>query len=50
MISTVIGQLSLNDSLETGVDYLVRSGDIVGRGGGGFGPVLPILPIAAGHR
>ena len=43
MISTVIGQLALNDNLETGLDYLVRSGDIVGRGGGGLGPVLPIL-------
>jgi type II secretion system protein D len=48
MISTVIGQLSLNDSIETGFDYLVRSGDVVGRAGGGFGPVLPILPIAPG--
>ena len=45
MISTVIGQLTLNDSKEFGVDYLVRSGDITGRGGGGFGPILPILPI-----
>jgi type II secretion system protein D len=43
MISTVIGQLSLGNSLETGVDYLVRSGDVVGRAGGGFGPILPIL-------
>jgi type II secretory pathway component GspD/PulD (secretin) len=48
MISTVIGQLSLNDNFETGVDYLVRSGDIVARGGGGFGPVLPILPLLPG--
>jgi type II secretory pathway component GspD/PulD (secretin) len=44
MISTVIGQLSLTDSMETGLDYLVRSGDVVGRAGGGFGPILPILP------
>jgi general secretion pathway protein D len=43
MISTVIGQLSLNNNLETGFDYLVRSGDIVARGGGGLGPVLPII-------
>ncbi len=48
MISTVIGQLTLNDTSETGLDYLVRSGDVVGRGGGGFGPVLPILPITPG--
>lgn len=43
MISTIIGQLTLEDNLETGFDYLVRSGDIVSRGGGGFGPILPIL-------
>ena len=49
MISTVIGQLSLNNSLETGVDYLVRSGDIVARGGGGLGPALPILPLLPGN-
>jgi general secretion pathway protein D len=48
MISTVIGQLSLNNNLETGFDYLVRSGDVVGRAGGGFGPAFPILPIAPG--
>lgn len=48
MISTIIGQLTLDDSLETGFDYLVRSGDIVSRGGGGFGPVLPILPVTGG--
>ena len=46
MISTVIGQLTLNDTSETGLDYLVRSGDVVGRAGGGFGPILPILPTA----
>ena len=44
MISTVIGQLTLNDTSETGLDYLVRSGDVVGRAGGGFGPILPIIP------
>jgi general secretion pathway protein D len=43
MISTVIGQLTLNDNFETGVDYLVRSGDIVGRAGGGFAPSFPII-------
>jgi general secretion pathway protein D len=45
MISTVIGQLTLNNSKEFGVDYLVRSGDITSRGGGGFGSILPIAPI-----
>jgi len=45
MISTVIGQLTLNQSKEFGLDYLVRSNDITSRGGGGFGSVLPILPI-----
>jgi general secretion pathway protein D len=44
MISTIIGQLTLNKNIETGFDYLVRSGDVVGRAGGGFGPILPILP------
>ena len=43
MISTVIGQFTLGKSKETGLDYLVRSGDIAGRAGGGFGPVLPLL-------
>ncbi|RYD21548.1 MAG: hypothetical protein EOP88_10955 [Verrucomicrobiaceae bacterium] len=45
MISTVIGQLTLNDGVEFGVDYLYRGGDIVTRGGAGLGPILPILPI-----
>ena len=45
MISTVIGQLTLNNSKEFGVDYLIRSGDITSRAGGGFGAALPILPI-----
>jgi type II secretion system protein D len=45
MISTVIGQLTLNNSKEFGVDYLLQGGDLVARGGGGFGPILPILPI-----
>ncbi|MGL4401515.1 MAG: secretin N-terminal domain-containing protein [Luteolibacter sp.] len=45
MISTVIGQLTLNNSKEFGLDYLVRSGDISARGGGGFGSILPITPI-----
>ncbi len=43
MISTVIGQLSLNDDFKVGLDYLRLGGDFVGRGGNGSGPVLPIL-------
>jgi general secretion pathway protein D len=43
MISTVFGQLSLSDDHETGLDFLVRSGDIVGRGGAGLFPALPII-------
>ena len=31
MISTVIGQLALNDSKETGIGYLFRGNDITGR-------------------
>ena len=42
MISTVIGQLSLLNSKEFGVDYLLQSGDINARGGGGFGSILPL--------
>jgi type II secretion system protein D len=42
MISTVIGQLSLNDSKETGVGYLFRSNDFSGGGGGGV-PIVPII-------
>lgn len=43
MISTVIGQLTLNNSMETGVDYLYRGNDVVGRAAGGFAPSLPII-------
>ena len=43
MISTVIGQLSLGNGIETGLDYLYRGDDIVGRAGGGILPALPIL-------
>ncbi|GAA5123165.1 hypothetical protein JIN84_11030 [Luteolibacter yonseiensis] len=44
MISTVIGQLTLNDNFTFGLDYLrLGNGDFAGRGGGGGGPVLPIL-------
>ncbi len=43
MISTVIGQLTLDDSIDTGVSYLVNSKDFgIGAGGG----AVPIIPIA----
>ena len=47
MISTVIGQLTLDDSKTFGVDYLVNGNNILSRGGGGFAPDLPIDPIPA---
>jgi general secretion pathway protein D len=43
MISTVIGQLTLNDNFKVGLDYLNLGTSIVGRGGNGSGPTLPIL-------
>lgn len=43
MISTVIGQLSLNNEHTFGMDYLKLGNGFVSRGGGGVGPVLPIL-------
>jgi type II secretory pathway component GspD/PulD (secretin) len=43
MISTVIGQMSLQDNFNFGMDSLRLGGDFVGRGGNGAGPVLPIL-------
>jgi general secretion pathway protein D len=43
MISTVIGQLALDDTHETGVSYLVNSTDFKAGGGGGF-PGLGRLP------
>ncbi|MEI6674953.1 MAG: secretin N-terminal domain-containing protein [Verrucomicrobiota bacterium] len=47
MISSVIGQLTLNDSKTFGLDYLYldNNGNAAGRGGGGVGPILPIEPI-----
>ena len=42
MISTVIGQLTLNNSREFGVGYLANGSDIKAGGGGGL-PILPIL-------
>ncbi len=43
MISTVIGQLTLDDSIETGVSYLVNSKDFGLGGGAGSVPIIPIL-------
>ena len=43
MISTVIGQLTLNDDFKVGLDYLNLGTNAVGRGGNGSGPTLPIL-------
>ncbi|MEO8617660.1 MAG: secretin N-terminal domain-containing protein [Luteolibacter sp.] len=48
MISTVIGQLTLGNSTETGLDYLFRSNEFAGRGGAGFGALLPILKFFPG--
>lgn len=46
MISTVIGQLTLDDEKDLGISYLYRDGDgsFAGGGGGGIGPELPIDP------
>jgi type II secretion system protein D len=41
MISTVIGQLSLNEGRETGFSYLFNGTDIKGGGGGGFPSFKP---------
>ena len=43
LISAVIGQLTLDDSIDTGVSYLVNSKDFGIGGGGGSVPVIPIL-------
>jgi len=48
MISTVIGQLTLGNSTETGLDYLFQGNDFAGRGGAGFGGLLPILKFIPG--
>jgi type II secretion system protein D len=42
MISTVIGQMSLNDTKESGVGYLFRSNDFTSGGGAGV-PIVPII-------
>jgi len=48
MISTVIGQLTLNDDFKVGMDYLKLGNDFVGRGGNGSGPTLPLaFPVPA---
>ena len=44
MISTIIGQLTLKDSLDTGVSYLVNSKDFGIGGGAESVPIIPILP------
>ena len=43
LISAVIGQLTLDDSIDTGVSDLVNSKDFGIGGGGGSVPVIPIL-------
>lgn len=48
MISTVIGQLTLGNTKETGLDYLFRGNDLAARGGAGFGAILPILNFFPG--
>ncbi len=40
MISTVIGQLALSKNLDYGMDYLVTSGDVISRLGGGIGSLV----------
>jgi general secretion pathway protein D len=42
MISTVIGQLALNDTKESGIGYLFRSNEFTTGGGGGI-PIIPII-------
>ena len=42
MISTVIGQLALNNSKEAGVNYLFNSSDLKLGGGGNNSPVVPL--------
>lgn len=47
MISTVIGQLSLKDTKETGVGYLYRGADFTAGGAGGLPIIPPILKNVA---
>lgn len=46
MISTIIGQVTLEDEKDVGIDYLFldRDGDYGGRGGSGNGPILDLDP------
>jgi type II secretory pathway component GspD/PulD (secretin) len=46
MISTIIGQVTLEDEKDVGIDYLFldRDGDYGGRGGAGNGPLLDLDP------
>lgn len=48
MISTVIGQLTLNDSTELGFNYLVDGKDVRGGGGGGGFSVIGPPDVPAG--
>ncbi|MEO5912644.1 MAG: secretin N-terminal domain-containing protein [Luteolibacter sp.] len=48
MISTVIGQLSLSDSNQFGVDYLYRGNDFRAGGGGGNGVIKDLITPVAG--
>jgi len=50
MISTVIGQLTLNDNLSFGMDYIKLHGDLQARGGSGIGPLLPLRPGGTGEN
>ncbi len=46
MISTVIGQVTLSNDLDTEVSYLYRDGNIKLGGGSGFPDIAPITPAA----
>ena len=45
MISTVIGQLTLDDSTKFGVDYLSLGGDVIGGAGGGIRKLIDIPAV-----
>jgi type II secretion system protein D len=47
MISTVIGQMALNNSKESGVNYLFNSSDFKLGGGGNNSPVIPLPEVPA---
>ena len=46
MISTVIGQLTLNESKEFGMNYLFNDGDLALGGGGSGGAIIPLAAAA----